>query len=89
LAAVDAGFPVPFAERSEGYRAAALKALDGTAPFVFVQRHAVRFVYDDREVWEAFGYEGAAVHLGGYLHRGFDDLDWLPPVPPEAWGGPR
>ncbi len=80
-AKLEAAFPVSFRERSEGYRTAALKALEGTPAFRLLQRSAVRFLYDDIEVWQAFGYEGAAHHLGGYLQRGFDDLDWLPPVP--------
>jgi len=41
----------------------------------------VRFLYDDVEVWQAFGYEGASAHLGGYVNRGFNDLDWLPDPP--------
>lgn len=81
VAKLEAAFPVPFRDRSEGYRVAALKSIEGTPAFRCLQRNAVRFLYDDLEVWQAFGYEGASVHLGGYLHRGFDDLDWLPPVP--------
>ena len=34
-----------------------------------------------RYVWKAFGYEGPSTHLGGYVDRGFDDLDWLPDPP--------
>jgi hypothetical protein len=78
---LDGRYPLPFRELSESYRVAALKAIEGTLPFRFLQRTAVRFLYDDVEVWAAFGYEGAAVHLGGYLNRGFDDLDWLPEPP--------
>lgn len=81
VAALDAGFPVPFRARSEGYRVAALRALEGTPAFRYVQRGTVRYLYDDVEVWAALGYEGASFHLGGYIERGFDDLDWLPPVP--------
>jgi len=35
-------------------------------------------LYDDREVWNLLGYEGPSYDKGGYLNRGFDDLDWLP-----------
>ena len=35
-------------------------------------------LYDDREVWELLGYEGPSFDKGGYVDRGFDDLDWLP-----------
>jgi hypothetical protein len=37
--------------------------------------------YDNPLVWKAFGYEDPSVHLGGYVHRGFDELDWLPDPP--------
>ncbi|MCK0197312.1 hypothetical protein MWN34_10350 [Ancylobacter sp. 6x-1] len=79
---VNGAMPLPFAELSEGFREQVLKRLEGTAAFTLVQRLTVRFLYDDVEVWEAFGYEGAAVHLGGYVTRGFDDLDWLPTPQP-------
>jgi hypothetical protein len=35
-------------------------------------------LYNDHEVWELLGYEGPSFDQGGYLNRGFDDLDWLP-----------
>ena len=78
----DSAMPLPFRELSESYRVAALKSMEATPAFTLVQRSAVRFLYDDVEVWELFGYEGASVHLGGYIERGFDDLDWLPDPPP-------
>ena len=40
-------------------------------------------LYSDPEVWELLGYEGPSFDKGGYLHRGFDDLDWLPDPPIE------
>jgi hypothetical protein len=78
---VDSAMPLRFRELSESYRVAVLKGIEATPAFRLVQRSTVRFLYDDREVWEAFGYEGASVHLGGYVQRGFDDLDWLPDPP--------
>lgn len=35
-------------------------------------------LYDDAEAWDALGYEGESFDKGGYIHRGFNDLDWLP-----------
>ena len=35
-------------------------------------------LYDDYEVWDLLGYEGPSFDKGGYINRGFDDLDWLP-----------
>jgi hypothetical protein len=65
---------------------AQLRALTGaqeTEYFKLVQGAAVVELYDNPLVWKAFGYEGPSVHLGGYLHRGFDDLDWQPDPPIE------
>lgn len=74
--------PAPFAAVDEGARVRRLQRLEGSEAFTAVQRGTVRHLYDDLAVWQAFGYEGASHHLGGYRDRGFDDLDWLPPVPP-------
>tara|TARA_E500000331_G_scaffold343436_1_gene378247 strand:+ start:257 stop:838 length:582 start_codon:yes stop_codon:yes gene_type:complete len=35
-------------------------------------------LYNDKEVWELLGYEGYSYDKGGYINRGFNDLDWLP-----------
>lgn len=78
---LDAAWPVGFCALAASYRVAVLKALQESPEFVFVQRLGVRYLYDDIEVWAAFGYEGASVHRGGYVARGFNDLDWLPPLP--------
>ena len=29
-------------------------------------------------MWQLIGYEGPSFDQGGYVTRGFDDLDWLP-----------
>jgi hypothetical protein len=51
--------------------------------FKLVRATAVVALYDNPVVWKAFGYEGPSTHLGGYVDRGFDDLDWLPDPPIE------
>ena len=35
-------------------------------------------LYNDKETWELLGYEGYSSDKGGYINRGFNDLDWLP-----------
>jgi hypothetical protein len=80
-ALLDQAFALPFHQLAESYRVQALKQIEQSSEFFFVQRLSVRYLYDDVEVWAAFGYQGASVHLGGYIKRGFDDLDWLPPLP--------
>lgn len=34
--------------------------------------------YTHPKVWEHIGYPGSSVEFGGYVDRGFDDIDWLP-----------
>ena len=49
-----------------------------------VRSTAVVEVYSDTATWRRLGYEGPSFAQGGYLHRGFDDLDWLPDLPQES-----
>ena len=35
-------------------------------------------LYNNPDVWPKFGYEGASADKGGYINRGFSDIDWLP-----------
>ncbi len=55
-----------------------LRRVEGTEFFGFVRRTAVLNLYDDADVWNACGYEGPSFDQGGYIGRGFNDLDWLP-----------
>jgi hypothetical protein len=55
-----------------------LRGISGSAFFELVRSNTITSLYDDREVWSILGYEGPSHDQGGYLHRGFDDLDWLP-----------
>jgi hypothetical protein len=69
---------------------ALLKEVSETPFFSLVHSTTVVALYDDHEVWDLLGYEGASFDKGGYLHRGFDDLDWLPdPRITEYDGEPR
>ena len=55
-----------------------LKSIEGTAFFNHVRSTSVVTLYNDKEVWDILGYEGASYDKGGYINRGFNDLDWLP-----------
>lgn len=58
-----------------------------TTFFGFVRQTVVVNLYEDEEVWEALGYEGPSFDKGGYIDRGFDDLDWLPDPRIEEYDG--
>ena len=46
--------------------------------FGFVKNQAMQLLYSDPEVWDLIGYGGSSVEHGGYLNRGFNDINWLP-----------
>ena len=41
-------------------------------------------LYNNDMAWAHFGYEGASFEEGGYINRGFQDLNWLPEPPLSA-----
>jgi hypothetical protein len=72
----------PFAELSADVQLKGLKRIEGSDFFELVRSTAVVEVYSDQRTWEVVGYEGPSFDKGGYINRGFNDLDWLPD--PEA-----
>jgi hypothetical protein len=88
LATLDAKAGGSFAELDNQAALALLQELEDAEFFRFVRGVAVVTLYDDAEVHELLGYEGPSFEKGGYLHRGFDDLDWLPNPRIEEYDGP-
>jgi len=54
-----------------------LRGLEDSAFFQQVRGGLVTGLYNQKEVWPLFGYEGESFSQGGYIDRGFDDIDWL------------
>jgi hypothetical protein len=62
---------------AEADRVALLKEREAS-PFVQKLRgNLVTGLYNNKEVWPIFGYEGESASQGGYISRGFDDIAWL------------
>ena len=61
----------------EGQRVALLRDLGSDPFFQRVRGALVGGIYGNAEVWPLFGYEGPSFPKGGYIDRGFDDIDWL------------
>ena len=61
----------------EKARVAIIKQIENGAFFSKVYGTTVVTLYNQPEVWPLFGYEGPSSDKGGYLHRGFNDIDWL------------
>lgn len=55
-----------------------LKSIEGSEFFQLMRGTTIVTLYNDHEVWDILGYEGASFDQGGYINRGFNDLDWLP-----------
>lgn len=61
----------------EDNRVALLKKIEDGAFFQTLRGGLVTGLYNQKAVWPIFGYEGESFSQGGYLHRGFDDINWL------------
>ena len=69
----------PYADvPDEVMRVTTIQKIEGGAFFTKVYTGTMTPLYNQPELWAKFGYEGPSSALGGYLHRGFDDIDWLP-----------
>ena len=82
IAALDAaargrGFASYAAARWESDRTAILQDIERGDFFQTVRSGLVTGLYNQKEVWPLFGYEGESYSKGGYINRGFDDIDWL------------
>jgi hypothetical protein len=62
---------------SEATRTSLLHDIEGSAFFQKVRGNLITGIYNNKEVWPLFGYEGESASKGGYIHRGFDDVAWL------------
>ncbi|MGA4508498.1 hypothetical protein ACQB6R_09595 [Propionibacteriaceae bacterium G1746] len=91
LGALDGQAGGSFLEADEAAAAELIAGLGFDDEFLLaVHSVAINTLYDDHEVWALLGYEGASYDKGGYINRGFNDLDWLPdPRITEFDGEPR
>lgn len=58
-------------------RVKVLQAVEGGTFFQTVRSGLVTGLYNQKEIWPIFGYEGESFSQGGYIDRGFNDIDWL------------
>ena len=68
----------PYAQvPTEAERVVLLREIEKTPFFKRIQGDLVTGLYNNKALWPQFGYEGSSWEKGGYLTRGFNDLDWL------------
>ncbi|MDQ1849154.1 Twin-arginine translocation pathway signal [Gemmobacter fulvus] len=58
-------------------RVALLRGMEQSTFFQTVRGGLVTGLYNQKAVWPLFGYEGESFSQGGYIDRGFDDINWL------------
>jgi len=64
----------------EDDRTSVLRAMQDDPFFQKMRGALVTGIYANPDVWPLFGYEGESASKGGYINRGFDDIDWLDQV---------
>lgn len=71
----------PWRELDEARRIDALTQLQSGPFFAALRATTIEVLYRAPETFALVGYGGSAIEYGGYLHSGFDEIDWLPAAP--------
>ena len=77
IADVSGGLEGSWRGVSEATRISKLKAVQESSGFWQLRNITIESLYRNPEVWRLLGYEGSSIEYGGYINRGFDDIDWL------------
>ena len=76
--ALDTALGKSWSAATEAEQLSALTALQNEA-FIVGIREMVRWrLYDNGGLWNHINYPGSSIEHGGYINRGFDDINWLP-----------
>jgi hypothetical protein len=54
-----------------------LRSMESSPFFQQIRGGLVTGLYNQKEVWPIFGYEGESFSKGGYIDRGFNDIKWV------------
>jgi hypothetical protein len=54
-----------------------LRGMEQSPFFQKIRGGLVTGLYNQKAVWPLFGYEGESFSQGGYIDRGFNDINWL------------
>jgi len=86
VAELDDAYGVPWLNLSRGYQLEAMKRMETGKFFQSLRGHTVIALYNNKNVWPNFGYQGSSAEQGGYLFRGFQDAGWT--MEPDAEASP-
>ncbi len=68
----------PWLELTAKQRVAVIQSEFSNQFLASIRWLACEQVLRDTQVWTKLDYQGSSIEYGGYLHRGFADIDWLP-----------
>lgn len=71
------GFDNYLATGWERDRVDILRGMEDSPFFQKVRGGLVTGLYNQKAVWPLFGYEGESFTQGGYIDRGFNDINWI------------
>ncbi len=54
-----------------------LRSMEADPFFQKIRGGLVTGLYNQKDVWPLFGYEGESFSQGGYIDRGFNDINWI------------
>jgi hypothetical protein len=54
-----------------------LRGMKDDGFFQQIRGGLVTGLYNQKAIWPIFGYEGASFEFGGYIERGFNDVNWI------------
>jgi hypothetical protein len=86
VAELDGAYGIPWLDLSQGYQLEALKRIETGTFFQTIRGHTVVALYNNKNIWPSFGYQGSSAEQGGYLFRGFQDAGWT--MEPDAEASP-
>ena len=78
VAQLDAALGTPWIALDVSVRRKVLHTMETTGFFTMVRSSTISVLYGNPLVYTTFGYGGPSVQSGGYIDRGFDDINWLP-----------
>jgi hypothetical protein len=77
VAQLDGGREGAWLALDEARQVARLRDIEAGPFFQWLYQAAIDHLFNDERVWSHIGYEGSSFEKGGYLRRGFDEIDWL------------
>jgi hypothetical protein len=77
-AALNAQQEQPWSQLDEAGQLAVMHKLEGEAFFASIRERVRSRLYYHPQFWKHINYPGSSKEHGGYINRGFDDIDWLP-----------